>query len=396
MLALLDAGITVDALCPVGHSLECLKLVSNVYHNSALNGIGRIREVVAASRPDIIIPADDYTAVQLHKLYKLSLAGDGAGGDLRVLIARSIGDPDNYPVFYARDKIAAIAKSAGVPSPIVTTIHNKEQLLSEIARTGFPAVLKTDGSSGGRGVAIVKDRTDAKSSFRKLAYPSVMRALKRGIVDSDATLLLPSLRRDRARISIQRFIDGRQATAAVACWKGEVLAHVTVEVLASLGPTGPATVVRVIGHSGISQAVERMTRLLRPSGLCGFDFILDAKDGTPHLIDFNPRATQTAHLVSSDGKQPTAWLAAQLRGMPFAESVETPHCKPIVLFPHGFLLGPKSPYSQYANSDVPANSPELVDIGLEFQRKTNRLLVKTSKMLAGFLTRPTSDRSSPL
>src|SRR5262249_17239961 len=158
---------------------------------------------------------------------------------------------------------------------------NHDELFSEIDSTGLPAVLKTDGSFGGRGVAIIRARAEAKRTFAKLgSYNGVTRALKHLIVDRDANVILPCLRRTRPQLSIQRYLFGKLATVAVACWKGTVLAQVCVEVIASQGATGAATVVRVIANRGMSQAIERLVRVLNLSGLCGFDFILDSTDGS--------------------------------------------------------------------------------------------------------------------
>ena len=375
--ALSEAGFRVEALCPAGHSLARVKFVTTTYRYSALR-LGSLRDAIEASKPDLIIPTDDYTAVQLHELHALTNDIDAASAKLRLLIARSLGDPEQFPILYARDRISSLAHAAGVPCLTAALISDENELLSQLDRIGFPAVLKTDGSSGGRGVAIVHNQVDARRAFRRLAAPpSLVRALKRLIIDGDANFVLPCLLRDRAQVTIQRFMPGRPANAAVACWEGEVLAQVCVEVLASNGATGPATVVKVVAHQGISQAVERMTRRLKLSGLCGFDFILDPTDGSAHLIELNPRATQTSHLVSSDCKQLLVLLAAKSQGLPFVDSPRSPNYGPIVLFPHGFACDPKSPYSQYVDSDLPQKSPEFVKLGLEVRRQQHRFLIKT-------------------
>jgi thioesterase domain-containing protein len=375
--ALSEAGFTVEALCPAGHSLARVKFVSATYRYRALRPISALRNAIKRSKPDLIIPSDDYTAAQLHELYRHSNTSGADASKLRTLIARSLGYPKQYPIFYARDQIASLAHTAEVPCPTVVTFRNEEELLCQLDRIGFPAVLKTDGSCGGTGVAIAHSFADAKLAFQKLiAYPGLIRALKRLIIDRDAALILPSLRHARARVSVQPFVHGRPANAAVACWEGEVLAHVCVEVLASDGATGPARVVRVISHPGMSLAVERMTRALRLSGLCGFDFILDSTDGSAHLIEFNPRATQTCHLVSSDGNQLLASLAKKLCELNIVGGARHTICGPIVLFPHGFEFDPKDLYSQYAEIDIPRNSPELVKLGLEFSRKKDGLFAK--------------------
>jgi hypothetical protein len=201
------------------------------------------------------------------------------------------------------------------------------------------------------------------------------------IVDGDANLILPCLRRVRPNVSIQTYVAGRLANIAVACWEGSVLGQVCVEVLSSNGETGPATVVRVISHAGMSQAAEKMVGLLKLSGLCGFDFILDSEDAA-HLIDFNPRATQTCHLIPPDARQPLASLIRRLGGTPTSEPYENPHDGPIVLFPHGFLYEKDGQYSQHASKDLPADSAEFLTFGLEYQRTRSRLLVRAIQSLS--------------
>jgi Phosphoribosylglycinamide synthetase, ATP-grasp (A) domain len=375
--ALSDMGVIVEALCPTGHSLASVKFVSATYRYHALRPMSALREAIKRSKPDLIIPSDDCAAALLHELYRHSNKSNADDNKLRGLIARSLGDPKRYPLFYARDQVALVAHTAEVPCPTVVAIRNEEELLRQLDRIGLPAVLKTDGSSGGTGVAIVHSVAEAKRAFQKLiAHPGIIRALKRLVIDRDSTFILPALRHTQARVSIQPFVHGLPANAAVACWEGEVLGHVCVEVVASDGATGPARIVRVISHPGMSLAVERMARALRLSGLCGFDFIIDSTDGTAHLIEFNPRATQTCHLVSSDGKQPLVSLTERLWGLNVIDGPRRPNFDPIVLFPHGFGFDQKNPFSQYADSDLPRNSPELVELGREFNRKKHRFLAK--------------------
>ena len=351
--ALSEVGFTVEALCPAGHSLTRTKFVSATYRYHALRPISALRKAIKRSKPDLIIPSDDCTAALLHELYRRSNTTGADDNKLRSLIARSLGDPKRYPIFYARDRVALAAHTAEVPCPTVVTIRNEEELLCQLHRIGLPAVLKTDGSSGGMGVAIVYSLAQAKSAFQKLiAYPGIIRALKRLIVDRDSILILPSLRHAQARVSIQPFVHGLPANAAVACWEGKVLAHVCVEVLGSDGETGPARVLRVISHPGMSLAVERMARALGLSGLCGFDFILDLTDGSAHLIEFNPRAPKLAISCRSDGKQLLGSLTKKSCGLNITDSPRRPNFDPIVLFPHGFEFDPKSPYCS-----IPTRSP---------------------------------------
>jgi ATP-grasp domain len=384
-LALSEAGLTVEAVCLAGHPLARMTCVTRWYRYSAMTPIRQLRNAIIESSTDLIIPSDDTSASQLHELYRSANGPTREDDEIRSLIARSLGDPTGYPSFYSRSQIAAAANAVGVLSPATKNLHNYSDLVDQLADVGLPAVLKIDGSFGGMGVEIVHTRAEAKRAFAQLgAYNSLARAIKRLIVDGDANVVLPGVQRTRPQISIQRFLRGERANSAVACWKGTVLAQVCVEVTASREATGPASVVRVIKHPIMSQAVERLVGALGLSGLCGFDFILDSNDGSAHMIDFNPRATQTCHLISSDRTQPTRWLAAKLQGRRAILDDQTiPQCELITLFPH--WLGNFTKGHSVTGIDPSSKSPELVEIGLEFHRRNNRLLARAARLVQRLL-----------
>src|SRR5215475_11464597 len=108
-LALSEAGFTIEALCPVGHSLAQVQFTSKVYRYRALSPLRSLRNAIVASEPDLVIPCDDTTAAQLHQLHELTDATDPVGNRLRSLIAHSLGDPANYPIFYSRARTASLA-----------------------------------------------------------------------------------------------------------------------------------------------------------------------------------------------------------------------------------------------------------------------------------------------
>ncbi len=366
-LELSEAGFSVDALCPSGHSLARVGFVRRAYRYNALRPLRSLQNAIEASQPDLLIPADEDTVAQLHRLYSVTEATTVAAEKLRVLIERSLGDPKQFAIIHARDRIALLAHALGVISPTSVSVCNEADLERKLEIIGFPAVLKTNGSLGGWGVAIVHDLSDARRAFRKLSVPpGVVRTLKRLVINGDANLVIPCLLQRSPSMSIQAFVCGRLANAAVACWKGEVLAHVAVEVLATRYTNGPATIVRLIEHPGISEAVTLMAHQLNLSGLCGFDFILDPINDGAHMIEFNPRATQTCHLVSADGKQLLVLLAAQLHGHGLVGTGKRalPIREPIALFPYG-LGDPENPLPKNVYKDVPSQSPQLINLAHE-------------------------------
>ena len=171
-------------------------------------------------------------------------------------------------------------------------------------------MLKTDGSWGGRGVAILRGESDGRKAWREMRRrPPLARALKRLVVARDPWDLRALMAGTRPTFSIQSYVAGRPANAAVACFRGTTLAAVQAEVIESAGKTGPSTVLRLIENPDMAYAVKSVVNNLELSGLCGLDFILD-DGGRAHLIELNPRATPTSHLVTPDGTDPLTALRA--------------------------------------------------------------------------------------
>ena len=93
-----------------------------------------------------------------------------------------------------------------------------------------------------------------------------------------------------------------QANTMFACWGGEVLGIVTVEVLSAQGATGAANVVRLMRNVEIETAAELLAKRFELNGFYGLDFIREEGTGTLYLIELNPRCTQLGHLnVSAQG-----------------------------------------------------------------------------------------------
>lgn len=359
-VALAEAGFEVQAVCPPGHSLGRAAPAVRRHPYRALGAQAALRAAIDKAKPQILIPCDDRVAAQLHQLAATDRTPDaGYAG----LIARSLGPPEIYPRLYARSDIMDLARAAGVRRPETAPARDHAALLAWLEEHGYPAVIKSDGSWGGAGVAVVENAGQAVRAFDRLrAPPGVLRVAKRLLVDRDASLVEPWLLSRRPAISVQAFIPGPAANAAAACLDGEVLAVVCVEVVRSQSATGPATVVNVVDHPEMAAAVTRMVRRLRLSGLCGFDFVL-GPDGVC-LIEINPRATPTCHLIAADGRDPVSALLAALQGRQPPVARTDPAAGLVALFPQEMTRDRCSPFLETAHHDVPWRWPELVAEGL--------------------------------
>jgi formate-dependent phosphoribosylglycinamide formyltransferase (GAR transformylase) len=369
-MALASAGFAVEAVCPRRHPIRVTRAVRRIYIYNGLAPVESLRAAIAKSRPTIVIPCDDMAVLNLHKLYETERNRGKAGDETRALIERSLGPSTSFPIVTTRTTFTKLAAQEGIRVPGSETISDIRSVRQWTGNVGFPAIFKTDGTSGGDGVRIVRSMDEAERAFEKLlAPPSLLLAAKRAVIDRDTTLVWPSLMRRRYAVSAQSYVHGREATSTIACWSGVVLASLHFEVLNKASATGAATVLRLIENPEMSSAAERMVRRLGLSGLIGFDFMLEAKTGDCYLIEINPRATQTGHLALGAGRDLSAALFAAISGLPLKESQTVTDDRTIALFPHEWLKNPESPFLLSGYHDVPWEEAEFIRVCVGTRRK---------------------------
>lgn len=360
-MALVKAGCTVDAVCPSGHALGKMSVVRRTYTYRGLMPLKSVRDAIAASSPDFVLPGDDLATCHLHRLYEGESQRGEAGRPMCELIERSLGAPESFPVVYARTAFMDLAQDAGIRAPKTEVIANLAELRKWIVRMGVPTVLKVDGTSGGDGVRVVHTLEEAERAFRTLQAPPLLaRAAKRALVDQDKTLVWASLLRRRAVVNAQSFVAGREATSTVACWEGNILASLHFEVLHKRDSSGPSSVLRFIENAEMLTAAETMVRRLKLSGIHGFDFMLERHTGNAHLIEINPRATQVGHLPLGAGRDLPAALYSALSGSPLQAAPRVTENDTIALFPQEWLRDPASTFLTSGYHDVPWEEPELL------------------------------------
>jgi hypothetical protein len=310
---------------------------------------------------DLAIPCDDLATGHFHALHRSVQKRGASEAWIAALLERSLGDPSSFAIAAARSSLVALAENEGILVPKTTTVRDVDQLDAWLAAYGLPAVLKTDGTSGGVGVKIVDTLDEAHRAFGDLNIPPpVTRVAKRSIIDRDINLLVPCLFRRRPLINIQSFIRGHDATSAVACWQGKVLAAIRFEVLHTWKPKGPASVLRVIENRQMCIAAAKIVEKLKLSGLYGFDFMLEQETGEAYLIEMNPRATQTCHLPLGTGRDLPAALWSILSGERLSETKSITALKEIALFPQEWQRNPASRFLSTAYHDVPWGEPQLM------------------------------------
>jgi hypothetical protein len=346
-MALIRHRCRVSAVCPPGHPLRYVSGIEKLYpcRGQAL------KSAIVTSHPDLIVPCDDAVVWQLHTLHS-------SESKLRPLIEYSLGAPEMYPAIRSRGQLLQAAAELGIRTPATEVLVSEDLHGNWCTKTA--GVLKLDGTWGGTGVEIAHSREEAVVAFRRLAKPQRAAVWKQFLIGRDPFALWPWASRDARRVTIQQFIGGRPANTMFACWQGEVLSIVTVEVVSAAGATGAATVVRLIQNTEIAEAARLIAQRFMLNGFHGLDFVLESGTGAAYLIEMNPRCTQLGHLRLPGQGDLAGSLVARLKDQHLPPEGDPIAGETIAFFPQALNLNPRSRYLHRGYHDVPWEEPNLL------------------------------------
>jgi hypothetical protein len=363
-LALRAVGFRVSIWSPHVHPLLKTDAVDQHYPYGAV-GRDSLETAIIAASPHLIVPCDDPATSRLQQVAERAL-GDSRLHRVLEVIERSLGPAVDLKKLTSRAYVLEAAAEGGVAVPANARLTTSADLRAWFHQYGFPAFLKADGTFGGSGVRPVHTYQQAEAALRALdTPPGIFGAFKGLAIDHDPTLIGASIRRKRPAISVQRAVPGADVNSAIFCWQGQVLASISMKVMAITCERGPSTVVRRIRNAGMDRAAEVLASRLKLSGFYGLDFILDGEDGesgTPWLIEMNSRATQIAHLALGPGHDLAAAAFSAIGGVPVRPRSLLTTEDTIALFPQEWQRDPASPLIKSAYHDVPWDAPALVQI----------------------------------
>jgi ATP-grasp domain len=360
-LAARDAGFDVHVIAPRSHSIRRLKWVRSLGVYSQLRPTRSVARALNARPFDLVIPTDQVSSDAVFEAYMTGRLNETTAAAVR----RSLGDPSTFPIRSTRAVVAEIAASAGVSAPRTWAVPDEDSLAWILKEAGLPAVLKSDGSYGGRGVIIVKDEAGARAAYRALSRaPRTPDSLSWLLPAYDGSRPSRSRLWSRPVVTLQEFVDGGPATLAAVAWEGEVIGSLGFRVVSTWSQRGPATVVEPIQHPDLDRAAESLARGLGLSGLFGLDFILSADRSTASLLELNPRAVPTAHLRLPWQSRPLFHLLADRLGVDSPVPLPPLPADLIALFPQAWGPEPDDPAVPYGEGDVP-DAEDVAELCLE-------------------------------
>lgn len=360
--AFASMGCQVAMLCPrEGHPAHQLTAIQRLYAYRGADLVGSLEAAIHHFDPHLVLPTCDRGVRHLHRLY----VSAKENSDRRTLdcIERSLGPAASFPVVASRYRLMMLAAEEGIAIPETVAIENEDDL-RRAGRLGFPLAIKASGTWGGAGVKIAGSAEEAVEAFRELVGRSrVPWLVKELLLNRDRANTVDDWRQGRPSIVAQKWIEGHPANCAVACRDGKVLAGVAVEVLATNGEIGPASLVEVVPGDNMMDAATRIARRLKLQGFIGLDFMIERGTGTAYLIEMNARCTQVASLTMGKGHNLPAAMCASLNGMEEPETEAMTRLRRIAYFPKpSEWADPEgnAPEPSY-HYDLPANEPAFVE-----------------------------------
>jgi thioesterase domain-containing protein len=355
--ALSEAGFSVSTCRPRAHPLELVDALSTDRRLHKLWPLRSVAAAIRAANPDLVICDDERALALLRRLYARVRTSDP---ELAGLLVRSLGNVEDWPSITSRTGLVSEAWALNLPAPETAVIDDADALDKWITEHDLPIVLKTDGSWGGRGVAIVRSRSSLPTAWRRISNPpGLVRALKRAVLDQELDSFVAWLRRRPPVVNAQEFVTGREAIVTAACVDGKVQSLVCFEVVQVSEARGPAAVVRIVDHTQMAETARQLIGRLGLTGFCGFDFIL-TDSGDAQLLELNPRVTPTCHMLVEGGCLPNRIVA---------------------LFPFELLRDSDRRATVTESLDIPVRAPLLIEHGTKLAARRHRTVPRTMRRM---------------
>lgn len=184
---------------------------------------------------------------------------------------------------------------ARIPTPPTVVPGTPLGLEHQVASLKFPVVLKLAAANNCCGRFYCQDLPE--------------------LIERFTFVYRHELRRGAPAPFVQQKIDGDPIYTLMFCREGQKLGEVIYRPLRTYPESGGTSAHREsIRHPAIEALTERLATLTGWTGFLGLDFIVDRQDGTPYLIDANPRSNPAVHLGYLGGVDWTGILVDLVEG----------------------------------------------------------------------------------
>ena len=178
-------------------------------------------------------------------------------------------DNATYRVFRDKAKTIELAEKIGIPHPRTVMPKNAQNLAEEVKGLKFPVVIKPRGNWASRGVQVAQDMAELETIFAEVhaefPYPLIQEKIPPG---------------DQYHVCC--LMDENSELTAV-CTQYEYRHHPHFEGM------GASTVQVSVDRPDLVDLTVQLLKANNWYGVANSDIIIDPRDGTPMLMEINPR-----------------------------------------------------------------------------------------------------------
>ena len=320
------------------------------------NLLADLEQLICAYRPEALVLCD-HTAIR--EVYAL-IGKTDLSKDLNSLLRWSLGEPSAHKIVTSKWETAVLARTLNIPVPQQQTIDDAPS----VARSGYPVVLKKEGTYGGWGTLICRSDRQTLANYVALRCGGFWRPLRRFPWLSSTLYRLTHNRQklDSNSLIIQHYHQGMPAYTAAVAHEGEMLGALAfVAECVHPHPTGTSTVVAGIESPAMLKATEALIGATGYSGFISIDFLIGEDDGIPYLLEINPRIVNAVRFSSIFGVDLcNLFLSSFTKTSVCAQASVDPPVGRISFYPDEWLRDWRSPYLLNTPSDVPYEDPKLL------------------------------------
>jgi predicted ATP-grasp superfamily ATP-dependent carboligase len=183
-------------------------------------------------------------------------------------VSMVVPDYSQILIAHNKDRWEQIARRLSIPVPASYPVNELQRSEAAVHGLGYPVLVKPKQGGGAWGIRETTSPTE----------------LGQWLADDHWT------GKPWEQFFVQQKIAGPTHCVAMLFNRGRLRAKVTYQQLRDYPATGGQATLRVSIHSPkAEQLLERLLENLGWHGPCQADFIIDSQDGTPYLIDINPR-----------------------------------------------------------------------------------------------------------
>lgn len=224
----------------------------------------------------------------------------------------SISDPKAVAI--ANNKLEAyeFLQTKGIPVPKYYGVHSVQDFIDGCKVLGYPenpVCLKIVDNSGSRGVRIIDAKRNRYQIFAHEKPNSFFTSYE------DMLSILKSVKKLDEMMLVE-YMPGNEYTVDLLADHGRVLYMAGRENVVSLMSIAQESIVAKIDSA--YETSKAIVEALGLDGNIGFDFMKDV-NGTPVLMDINPRITATVSVIAAAGVNLPYLRIKQLLGEPLPE-----------------------------------------------------------------------------